>query len=131
MEKKETLKVIDQAVTELFEEIKTGKSTRLLKYLEFTAKFHDYSLGNTFLILAQCKNASKVAGYKQWQKIGYQVDKGQKAIKILAPNKYTFIEVDGQAIFYTQMTAAQRENKQEHKSGITFKVVNVFDVSQK
>ncbi len=130
MEKKDTNKVINQAVTNLFEEIKAGKSDRLLKYLEFCSKFHNYSMGNTFLILMQCKHASKVAGYKQLQELGYQVNKGEKAIKILAPNSYTYIEEDGKAIFYTQMSAKQRANKEEHKSGITFKAVSVFDISQ-
>jgi len=37
-------------------------------YLTFYSKFHNYSMYNTLLILLQKRDATKVAGYRQWQK---------------------------------------------------------------
>jgi antirestriction protein ArdC len=55
------------------------------QWLAFTAKFHRYSVGNQFLIWAQCPDASHVAGYRRWQSLGRQVRKGEKGLTILAP----------------------------------------------
>ena len=125
-----TGKIINEAIENLFIEIQQGKSTRLEKYLAFTSQFHKYSLANTFMIYAQSPEASRVAGYVQWQKLGYQVDRGSKAIKILAPQQYTYIDEDGERIFFSNMTPEQKSNKEDHGHGTTFKLVNVFDISQ-
>ena len=55
-------------------------------YLRFVANFYDYSANNCILIEMQCPQASFVAGYKTWQKMGRYVKKGEKAIKIIAPS---------------------------------------------
>ena len=49
------------------------------------AKFRAYSFLNVLLILKQCPNAGRVAGYKTWQSLGRQVKKGETGIMILAP----------------------------------------------
>jgi antirestriction protein ArdC len=49
------------------------------------AKFRAYSFLNVLLILKQCPNAKRVAGYKTWLSFGRQVKKGAKGIMILAP----------------------------------------------
>jgi DNA primase catalytic core len=55
-------------------------------WLKASATFHDYSLNNQLLIAKQMPEATRVAGYKTWQKLGRQVRKGEKAqIMILAP----------------------------------------------
>ena len=48
--------------------------------LQMAAKMHRYSFQNTLLILAQHENATQVAGYRTWQKLGRQVVKGAQAI---------------------------------------------------
>lgn len=55
------------------------------RWLATAARFHDYSFGNTMLILAQRPEATAVAGYEAWKALGRQVDKGEKGIAILAP----------------------------------------------
>ena len=35
-------------------------------YLDAQAKFHEYSFGNTLLILSQKPDATRVAGYQTW-----------------------------------------------------------------
>lgn len=60
-------------------------------YLDTISKFHSYSLNNCLLIAMQMPNASYVAGFKDWQKkFKRNVKKGEKAIRILAPNKCKF-----------------------------------------
>ncbi|WP_417556588.1 ArdC-like ssDNA-binding domain-containing protein [Microbacterium sp.] len=64
--------------------------------LEFAARFRSRSFGNTLLIWAQHLDAFEqgrvpvpeptfVAGYKQWQALGRQVEKGQPGYMIFAP----------------------------------------------
>ena len=82
-------------------------------FLDVQAKFHDYSPNNCMLIAMQMPTATRVAGYKTWQKLGRQVRKGEKAIHILAPRTYTKAKADG---------------AEEIK--LYFRGVCVFDVSQ-
>ena len=83
MENDKTKKIINSAVDSLFEEIKKGKSKRLLDYLEFCSKFYSYSFSNTVLIWFQLPKAKRVAGFKKWNELGYKIKKGSKAIRIL------------------------------------------------
>jgi DNA primase len=54
-------------------------------WLQTAARFHQYSFLNTVLIHAQRPDATQVAGYRVWQSLGRQVNKGQRGIRILAP----------------------------------------------
>src|SRR5918996_1360918 len=53
--------------------------------LEVSARFHNYSFNNQLLIYLQCPEATRVAGYRAWQRLGRQVRKGSRGIQILAP----------------------------------------------
>ena len=57
-------------------------SEQWARFLKFAQSFHCYSLGNLLLILDQCPNATRVAGFRQWQAKGRQVRKGERAIRI-------------------------------------------------
>jgi antirestriction protein ArdC len=90
-------------------------------FLKFHSSFHNYSFRNVMLIYMQCQDASRVTGYRTWQKLGRQVIKGEKAIKILAP--YTFnVEVE------KENDKGVKETKEEKR--LAFRTVPVFDVSQ-
>ena len=52
---------------------------------QVAARFHTYSPNNIWLILAQNPDATQVAGFHTWRKIGRQVRKGERGIAILAP----------------------------------------------
>jgi antirestriction protein ArdC len=78
-------KVTTQAIEQLVEALNAGQSEALTRYLGAMAKFRAYSFLNVLLILKQCPNAGRVAGYKTWQSLGRQVKKGEKGIVILAP----------------------------------------------
>lgn len=60
----------------------------LLCFLKSSARFHNYSLSNQYLIFFQNPDASAVNSYKRWGEIGRQVRKGEKAIYIVAPRPY-------------------------------------------
>ncbi|MGA9875248.1 MAG: ArdC family protein [Solirubrobacteraceae bacterium] len=47
--------------------------------------FHRYSLGNQLLIAMQRPTATRVAGFRAWLKLGYAVQRGEKAIQIWVP----------------------------------------------
>ena len=47
--------------------------------------FHRYSLGNQLLIAMQRPAATRVAGFRAWLKLGYAVQRGQRAIHIWLP----------------------------------------------
>lgn len=87
------------------------------KYLKTLSKFHHYSVSNTILIAMQRPDATLVAGYSAWKNnFGRQVKKGEQGIKIIAPAPFKKqVEVDGEI---------------QEVVIPTFKVVNVFDVSQ-
>jgi antirestriction protein ArdC len=78
-------RVTNQAIEQLVENLNQGHSEVLTRYLGAMAKFRAYSFLNVLLILKQCPNARRVAGYKTWLSFGRQVKKGEKGIMILAP----------------------------------------------
>ena len=51
--------------------------------LRLAKMFRRYSLNNLLLINAQCPHATRVAGYRTWQRLGRQVRKGEKHIAII------------------------------------------------
>ncbi|MGI8850635.1 MAG: ArdC-like ssDNA-binding domain-containing protein [Acidimicrobiales bacterium] len=55
------------------------------RWLDMASKFHAYSFNNTLLLLAQNPEATHVAGYKLWQQLGRQVNKGEKGLAVFAP----------------------------------------------
>ena len=80
---KEAFEMIEQGVKDVF------SSDNFRNYLSFLSKFHTYSLNNMILIMSQYPEATLVAGYNSWSKnFNRHVNKGEKAIKILAPYEY-------------------------------------------
>jgi antirestriction protein ArdC len=107
--------MISHSLTELGAELQAGKSERLLQYLDFAARFHYYSRANQFLIVHQRPDATRVASYKKWQELGYQVAKGETGIRILAP---------------TIKKQKDEESDKERRVETGFVAVSVFDVAQ-
>src|SRR5205823_4136185 len=56
------------------------------RWLDVSARFHQYSLGNQLLIAAARPDATYVAGYHAWLKLGRQVKRGEKGIAIMVPH---------------------------------------------
>jgi len=70
---------LDAAIAEL------ASSDRWTQWLRFASRFHRYSFGNTLLIQQARPSASRVRGYRAWQRVGRWVRAGERGIPILAP----------------------------------------------
>lgn len=110
--------MVESGFQDLVAELKQGKSERFMRYLDFCARFHQYSALNLMLIFSQRPNATFVAGYRRWQELGYQVRNGEKGIAILAP------------IVYVRKNTGEDGEVNEQERMVGFKVVHVFDASQ-
>jgi hypothetical protein len=84
MKTEQVTQVTDQALGQLINALEQGKSATLTRYLAAMARFHRYSFHNVMLIYTQKDDASNVAGFHAWRKLGRFVKKGEKGILILA-----------------------------------------------
>lgn len=118
---KDVQKLARQAFNRLVEDISKGKSETLKMYLRAIGKLHRYSPTNAMLIHFARPDATHVAGFHTWRRLGRYVKKGAKGIAILAP-------------------IVMRKEKEEHQhaedtaSGpsevlLAFKTAYVFDIS--
>lgn len=55
------------------------------RMLEVAARFHRYSPANVLMVLRQRPEATRVAGYRTWQRLGRQVRRGERGLVIWAP----------------------------------------------
>jgi hypothetical protein len=107
--------IVERFVTQLAVETEAAKSSAaLLAYLKAATMFREYSFANTVLILTQLPSATKVAGYQTWRRLGRQVKRGTKSIRILAP-----------------VTYHKRDENDERTDeiAVTFRSVGVFDIA--
>lgn len=75
----------EDGLNKLAAALESGKSEALVNYLAVMSRFHKYSWNNCLLIALQRPNASHVAGFHSWRKLGRHVRRGAKGIAILAP----------------------------------------------
>lgn len=130
----------DNKVQDIMQQLEDGiKATldgeKYKDFLKVQSSFHSYSYNNTMLIFIQKPQASRVAGYKSWQKLGRQVLKGEKGITILAPSPYkieSLVNKKDPKTGEVMIDSASGKPVQEKvvKKGLSFQPVKVFDVSQ-
>ncbi|MHB8438505.1 MAG: ArdC-like ssDNA-binding domain-containing protein [Acidimicrobiales bacterium] len=86
-------------------------------WLKVQSRFHRYSFNNTLLIQMQNEQATQVAGFQAWRRLGRNVRKGEKAIWIIAP---------------VTRKAEADETDADGKGRViaTFRAAAVFDISQ-
>ena len=129
----EIIKRIDEGVKAVFQ------SDKYKEYLKFASKFTDYSARNTLLINLQRPDATLVAAYGKWKQLGRQVERGQMGIEILAPVAYKtnqVLETERPAVdefgnqLYNPDGTEKMETVEKPMTGLAFKKVYVFDVSQ-
>lgn len=125
---KETLKVLEEGIKEVFQ------SKKYIEYLKSMSKFHNYSINNILWIQMQNPNATRVAGLKTWNGLGRKVIKGEKSLKVLAPVKHSKI-IDMEKIDpITQKP--QLDNlgnpiiEKKKMEWISYRSVPVFDIGQ-
>lgn len=129
----EMIRRIDEGVKAVFQ------SDKYKEYLKFASKFTDYSARNTLLINLQRPDATLVAAYGKWKQLGRQVERGQTGIEILAPVAYKtnqVLETERPAVdefgnqLYNPDGTEKMETVEKPMTGLAFKKVYVFDVSQ-
>ena len=128
--KEEYAKEKAQEVKDLVDKIENGvkgfmTSDKFKDYLNVMSKFHKYSFSNSLLIAFQRPDSTIVAGYTTWKKMGRQVNKGAKSIKILAPSPYKK-KVETEVI---NSKTGKKEKAEEEVTKMCFKAVSVFDIS--
>lgn len=116
MKTEQIQQVTDNALGQLITALEQGQSATLTRYLGAMARFHRYSFHNVMLIYTQREDASHVAGFNAWRKLGRFVRKGEKGILILAP-----------MIFKRDVEPSATD---EDKAIVHFKAAYVFDISQ-
>ncbi len=101
------------SLTEGIEALTTSDAWRA--HLEVQGRFHRYSFSNALLISRQDPEATRVAGFATWKKLGRAVRKGERGLWILAP-----------------MTGrrTRTDDGEEHRAVVGFRPVAVFDVAQ-
>lgn len=115
-------------VKELTDQLEQGvkavfQSDQYRKYLTCMSKLHQYSVGNSILIMMQKPDASMIAGYTSWEKnFGRHVNAGEKAIRILAPAPYKK-EIE-------EKNPDTGETEKKEVTLTAFRPAFVFDVSQ-
>jgi antirestriction protein ArdC len=107
--------IASKAIEELSHALEAGHSEKLREYLAAMARFHHYSLHNIMLIATQRPEATHVAGFNTWKRLGRFVKKGAKGIMILAP-----------VVLKKESEPAEESERQE--SAIRFRAVYVFDM---
>jgi antirestriction protein ArdC len=116
-EKKEKIQKLRTWLANLSDE---QKAELIQKLGIVTVEGRPLSGRNQMILFAQNENVSVVAGYKQWQKAGKQVKKGETALIIFVPSvSKTKIE-----------DSETKEGEAEEEENINFYPANVFDVSQ-
>ncbi|MYL29874.1 ImmA/IrrE family metallo-endopeptidase [Halobacillus halophilus] len=110
---------------------------QMKEYLDFMGKFHRYSPRNTALIDSQFPGAEAVGSYAFWKEKGFSVNKGEKSLKVLVPNRVgqQFQDEEGE---WKPLKYATKTEKQQVKDGhldkrdgrLVYSTGSVFDVSQ-
>jgi antirestriction protein ArdC len=111
----ELKKLTTESLDHLSAALAQGHSERLSAMLKTMAQFHRYSFHNICLIAQQRPDATRVAGFHAWQKLGRFVRKGEKGIAILAP-----------IVGRKDANAAEGDSK----TVVGFRAAYVFDVAQ-
>ena len=113
---KEITEQLEQGVKEVF------TSGRYTEYLDTMSKFYHYSANNCMLIMMQKPEATMVASYNHWKNdFNRQVQKGEKAIKILAPIPHKRTK---------EVTLQDGTIESRESQWLSFRAVPVFDISQ-
>lgn len=132
--KEERKQEMDQALETLEKGVKgVFTSENYRNYLKFFSQFHNYSFNNVIMILMQYPTASKVASFRTWNKLGLKVKKGSKGIKVLVPIPYSYTKEEVVTDEFNNVRYDKNGNKvveETEVNGLTFRLGNVFDISQ-
>ncbi|SDL93152.1 ArdC-like ssDNA-binding domain-containing protein [Microbacterium azadirachtae] len=114
-ERKAHAEALHAAIIEQVQQL--TESGQWQRFLDFARSFHQYSLNNVLLILAQRPDATMVAGYRQWQNKGRQVRKGETGIRIFGHST-------------KNLPNAEDDPSEDQRAVHYFPVLTVFDIAQ-
>jgi N-terminal domain of anti-restriction factor ArdC len=116
----------DEATHNLEAAVESMQSTEgFAAWLTARARFHNYSLNNTMLLIAQLPEATRVASAKVWRELGRYPAKGSHALRVFAPIEW-WIPCDAG----DDGARYNAKRKRYERKARSFKLVPVFDVSQ-
>ena len=129
----------NEKVEQLIQDLEHGleefiKGDKYKEYLNAMSKFNNYSARNIILILSQNPQATHVASYGTWKKLGRQVERGSKGLGIFVPMKFdkdiemTKIDPKNNKPMLDKEGKEVKENMKQ--SYLSFGKRSVFDVSQ-
>ena len=110
----------ESALDTLAAQLEAGHSASLTSYLASMARFHRYSANNILLIHLQRQDATRVAGFSAWLKLGRHVRRGEKGIAILVPLTFRRAASAG-------VRSADTDDAQTSRAILGFKPGFVFD----
>lgn len=109
----------------------------LKEFLNYMSKFYNYSLRNASLIQEQFRGALAVGSYAFWKEKGFTVNKDEKGIKILVPNRLSdyFINEKGKEVKLKDATKEEKKLIEQgeievRKGKLIFNQGYIFEVSQ-
>jgi NACalpha-BTF3-like transcription factor len=133
----------EREVNELLEKANEGiekcftSPEQFKELINYMSKFYNYSFRNTFLIQEQFEGALAVGSYAFWKEKGFTVNKGEKGIKILVPNRLSdyFINSKGEEVKLSKATPEEKRLIEQgeievRKGKLIFNKGYVFEVSQ-
>jgi hypothetical protein len=109
--------IAGKAIEELSHALEAGHSEKLREYLGAMARFHRYSLHNIMLIASQRPDATHVAGFHTWKRLGRYVKQGAKGILILAP------------VVLRKETNPDNQERETERTALRFRAAYVFDMT--
>jgi len=119
---------LESSIRELYD------SDKYRHYLDTMAKFNNYSARNIMLLQNQNPDATYVATYNTWQREhGRQVNRGEKAMYIIAPRTKTVWPDGASDNAQTPQDSTSSVNADNNNAPLTytyFRAMAVFDVSQ-
>lgn len=122
-------RMLEENITKIFDEQKGTASYQ--EFLKVMSRVPNYSARNLMLIANQKPDAQIVMGYKEWQKLGRNVIKGESSLRILAP---IIKDVEKEKLEgmkdATPAKGGKDPNSDKVKMVVGFRLVPVFDVSQ-
>jgi hypothetical protein len=96
------------------------------RWVRARSAFQCYSLNNQLLIVLQAPNATRVAGFHTWRKLGRQVRKGERSIRILAP----LVRRANEATEKPSPANTTGADPEATKQVLGYRSVGVFDLAQ-
>lgn len=83
MDKHDKYEVVKQAWFEINEHLRNNKQD-YIEYLKFSSKMYKQPYSDAVLVFQQDRNATKIAEYKKWGRLGRYVRRGSHGVAVLA-----------------------------------------------